>query len=101
VADLETSLAGGVLTVLINREDKRNALNAAVLQGILAAVSSPPSPYRAKVSAPSSAADTSRLSSSRPLPIQDGACSWRQRSSTLSTRNARSGRPHGYPRSGR
>ncbi|HVU73912.1 MAG TPA: enoyl-CoA hydratase-related protein [Mycobacteriales bacterium] len=40
-ADLETSLDDGVLTVLINREEKRNALNAAVLQGILAAVSSP------------------------------------------------------------
>lgn len=46
MADLETSLDGGVLTVLINREDKRNALNAAVLQGILAAVSSPPADAR-------------------------------------------------------
>ena len=30
MADLETSLDNGVFTLLINREDKRNALNAAV-----------------------------------------------------------------------
>src|SRR5437868_10651998 len=45
-ADLVTSLDRGVLTLLINREDKRNALNAAVLRGMLAAVSDPPEDAR-------------------------------------------------------
>ena len=44
--DLETTLDGGVLTLCIDREDKRNSLNAAVLQGIRAAVAAPPAEAR-------------------------------------------------------
>lgn len=44
--DLEITLDGGVLTLCIDREDKRNSLNAAVLQGIRSAVAAPPAEAR-------------------------------------------------------
>jgi enoyl-CoA hydratase/carnithine racemase len=46
VPDLEITLDGGVLTLCIDREDKRNSLNAAVLQGIRSAVAAPPAEAR-------------------------------------------------------
>lgn len=47
MADLESTLAGGVLTLSINREAKRNSLNDEVLSGLYDAVSAPPPDARA------------------------------------------------------
>lgn len=47
MADLESALADGVLRVTINREDKRNSLNDAVLDGMYDALVAPPVDARA------------------------------------------------------
>jgi len=46
VADLVTSLDAGVLTMLVDREERRNALSVDVLQGLLAALTAPPASAR-------------------------------------------------------